>query len=116
MPLGAGRAETRTMRYTMTVPLVALALLIPMTGSAAAQQRVLELTSAGTAQTLSFAGASADGSRVFIATSESLSIEDTDSVQDLYEFAGATVTLLSDRVQAGADEAKDVSFEHASAD
>jgi hypothetical protein len=50
MPLAAGRPETRTMRYAMAILLGALALLVPMAGSAAADQNAAELLSAGTAQ------------------------------------------------------------------
>jgi len=54
------------------------------------------------------AGASANGSRVFFATDEQILDEDDDSSQDVYERFGGTTTLISDRVQAGADEELDV--------
>ncbi len=43
----------------------------------------------------SFSAASADGSRVFFRTSESLVAADTDTAQDLYERASGTTTLMS---------------------
>jgi Tol biopolymer transport system component len=42
-----------------------------------------------------FAGNSADGSRVFFETAESLAAEDTDNGNDVYERAGGTTTLVS---------------------
>jgi hypothetical protein len=48
-------------------------------------------------------GLSADGSRVFFSTVEPLVEADTDGAQDVYQRTGGVTTLLSDRVQAGAD-------------
>ena len=42
-----------------------------------------------------FAGASSDGSRVFIRTTEPLVAGDTDSAQDVYERSNGTTTLIS---------------------
>jgi hypothetical protein len=42
-----------------------------------------------------FNGASADGTRIFFETDEPLVTADTDAASDLYERAGAQVTLLS---------------------
>ena len=44
---------------------------------------------------LSFNGASADGSRVFFSTTEQLVSADTDSTQDIYERSGGTTTQVS---------------------
>lgn len=52
--------------------------------------------------------ASADGSRAFFVTRESLVEEDSDTAADLYEHSGGTVRIVSDRVQPGADAATDV--------
>src|SRR3954447_6425631 len=63
-----------------------------------------------------FKAASADATRVFFATEEPIAAVDGDSVQDTYEhIAGATV-MLTDRVQSGADEAKEADFKASSAD
>ena len=42
-----------------------------------------------------FAGASADGTRVFFGTAESLVSADTDTTVDVYERAGGQTTLVS---------------------
>src|SRR5947208_380045 len=57
-----------------------------------------------------FNGASSDGTRVFFETTERLVAADTDSALDVYQRAGSTTTLISDRVQAGADADKNASF------
>ena len=62
-----------------------------------------------------FAGASSDGTRVFLNTFEHLVSGDTDGSQDLYERAGGRTTLLSTG-PAGGNGAFDVFFEWASAD
>lgn len=49
----------------------------------------------------------ADGSKVMIGTAEPLTCLDGDSSRDVYIRAGGTTTLLTDRQQAGADEAID---------
>lgn len=55
-----------------------------------------------------------DGSKVMIATAEPLTCVDGDSARDVYLRAGGTTTLLTDRQQAGADEAIDAAafFSH----
>ena len=63
----------------------------------------------------SFAGASADGSRVFFETEESLVSADTDTAQDVYERAGGQTTLLSTG-PTGGNGAFQASFGGASAD
>jgi hypothetical protein len=63
-----------------------------------------------------FAGASADGSRVFFTTNEQVVTDDGDSATDIYERAAGATTLLSDRVQAGPDGADSALFDGASAD
>jgi hypothetical protein len=47
---------------------------------------------------------SADGSRIILRSDEALVAEDGDSESDVYVRAGGETKLLSDRVQAGADE------------
>jgi hypothetical protein len=49
MPLEAGQPETRTMRYALAMVLGALALALPLAGSAAADPNVTELVTPGTA-------------------------------------------------------------------
>jgi hypothetical protein len=63
----------------------------------------------------SFKGASADGSRVFLETSEPLTTGDTDSNVDVYQRSAGTTTLLSTG-PAGGNGAKDAYFEGASTD
>jgi hypothetical protein len=64
-----------------------------------------------------FEGSSADGTHVFFSTAESLLEDDGDGSSDVYERASATVTrLISDRVQAGADEVGDALFDGSSTD
>lgn len=55
------------------------------------------LISGGTssAQTASFAAASADGSHVFFTTAESLLPADEDTVNDVYEWSGGTLSLVT---------------------
>ena len=62
-----------------------------------------------------FAGASADGSRVFFSTTGSLVSADTDSSQDIYERSGGVTTLIS-RGQINGNGGFGVSFQDASAD
>jgi hypothetical protein len=117
MPLEAGPPETRTMRYGIAILLGALALMVPMAGSAAADHNLTDLVTVGTADTALVSGSSADGSRVYVETVEPLVSEDGDTGQDLYVFGGGVPTLLSDRVQAGPDAAnKFAEFVGASAD
>ncbi|MDQ3726428.1 MAG: hypothetical protein M3335_11155 [Actinomycetota bacterium] len=49
----------------------------------------------------SFAGASADGSHVFVVTAEKLAAGDTDTALDVYGFHGGTTTLVSTGPLAG---------------
>ncbi len=49
----------------------------------------------GVADGASFAGASADGSRAFVATSEILTADDTDSQVDIYQRAGGLTTRIT---------------------
>jgi Ca2+-binding RTX toxin-like protein len=67
---------------------------------------------------VTFGGLSKDGSRVFFRTSEALvsSVDDSDNAEDVYERAGSTTTLLSDRVQPGPDSADGAGFQRASED
>src|SRR5687767_5600456 len=58
----------------------------------------------------SYAGASADGARVFFRTFEPLVTQDGDAAQDIYERTATTTSLVSDRVKAGADSADHASF------
>lgn len=57
------------------------------------------------ARDASFGGVSSDGSRVYFTTNEQTVSDDDNSATDLYERnrGGSTTTLLSKRVQAGAD-------------
>ena len=48
-----------------------------------------------TAQTASFAAATGDGAHVFFTTAESLAAEDTDSANDIYEWTGGTLSLVT---------------------
>src|SRR5262245_36710114 len=61
-----------------------------------------------------FAGALADGSRVFFTTAEPLVTDDTDSSVDVYERSGGQTTLVSTG-PAGGNGAVDASFDGASA-
>jgi len=65
--------------------------------------------------TASFVGASADGSRVFFHTSESLEAGDDDSAQDVYERSGSATSRISTG-PAGGNGAFAASFVGASAD
>jgi hypothetical protein len=50
---------------------------------------------ASSTQTASFAAAGADGSHVFFTTAESLLSEDEDTANDVYEWSGGTLTLVT---------------------
>ncbi len=63
----------------------------------------------------SFAGASSDGSRVFLQTAEELVNGDTDSSQDVYERSGGVTTLVS-QGQINGNGASFASFAGASSD
>ena len=63
-----------------------------------------------------FEGISADGTRVFFETGEALVAADGDTTWDVYERAGTTTTLISDRVQPGSDGAFNSYFNGVSAD
>ena len=69
---------------------------------------------AGTSDAI-FAGASADGARVFFVTFEVLAGADSDTSQDVYERSGGQTTLISTG-PTGANGAFDASFRGASAD
>src|SRR5215212_4426503 len=116
MPPRTRGAEACAMRNPCAVLVALSILLVPMAERASADQVVVDLLSPGTAMPVSFVGASADGSRAFFFTAEALVAGDGDSSIDLYERSGGATTLLWDRVQAGADEAKVPSFEGSSAD
>ena len=62
-----------------------------------------------------FAGASADGTRVFVRTEESIAAPDSDGVQDIYVREAGVVTLLSTG-PAGGNAAFDAHFAGASQD
>ena len=66
-------------------------------------------------QNASFAGASADGNRVFFTTTEQLAGTDTDSSSDAYERFGSTTTQVSTGAINGNSPIA-VTFERASAD
>jgi hypothetical protein len=73
-------------------------------------------TSGGNGATwAAFKGASADGSRVFFETSESLTSADTDASVDVYQRSAGTTTLLTTG-PAGGNGAKDAYFEDTSKD
>lgn len=63
-----------------------------------------------------FAAASADGSRVYVTTDESLVAGDTDSVEDTYEWFGGSISLVTDRIQGGSDSNDIAGFLAASRD
>jgi hypothetical protein len=95
---GGGGAVVRAFA-SIAVSCVA-ALLLVLAGDAAANHNVTELLSIGPTggnggQDARFVGASADGTRVFFITGESLVSEDTDVNGDLYVRAGGTTTLVS---------------------
>ena len=73
-----------------------------------------KLVSAGTpgngAFDARFAGNSADGTRVFFETRESLAAGDTDTAFDVYERTGSTTTTLLSTGPAGGNGAIDASF------
>src|SRR4051812_6369122 len=103
MPPHARWTEGGPMKITLAVLAAALALLVTATASAA--DRVLDLLPVGTNVSVLFEGESADGSRVFVQTTEALVPEDGDSAVDVYEVVnGGAPGLLSDRVQPGPDE------------
>src|SRR3954469_8397258 len=107
MPVAADRQQACGMKKTIAVAAGALAfLLTSMGGTATAADRVLDIASVGTTQAATFVGVSADGSRVFIESFEPLVAEDTDTSVDVYQLAGGTPTLLSDRQKPGPDEEK----------
>lgn len=62
-----------------------------------------------------FLDASADGSRVFFATNESLVSTDTDTAADVYQRSGGATTLVSVG-SSGQNGTADISFNRASAD
>lgn len=59
---------------------------------------------------------SADGAHIFFSTAEALVPEDGDSAVDVYDRSGGATTLVSDRVQAGADENQGAAIRGASDD
>ena len=63
-----------------------------------------------------FDALSAGGSRVMFATAEPLVAADGDTAQDIYLFENGALTLLSDRVQPGADNPLGVTFRAATDD
>ena len=77
-----------------------------------------QLITPGTANHTYLSSASGDGSRVYFNTDEKLDPADGDSKFDVYERNVATgaIRLMTDRVQAGADEEVDVTSGGASAD
>src|SRR4051812_46726616 len=82
------------------VGFVSLLAAAGLASRASAEHSVLEQVSTGPtggngAFAPNFVGASADGTRVFFVTGESLVSADTDVAQDLYERAGGQTTLVS---------------------
>jgi hypothetical protein len=78
-------------------------------------------TGADAAEAVTLENASQNGKRIVIRTREPLTDDDGDAAFDLYSVVDdrippADVTLLSDRVQTGADTADDVEFHDATAD
>src|SRR6185436_14452359 len=102
--------------------LSALAWFAVAVAPAAAEFGGVELRSdraqpgADTEQPVLPAGISLDGSRNFFLTRERILPADTDNAQDLYQRFNGFTTLLSDRVQAGADQGLDVSGVRVSSD
>jgi len=68
------------------------------------------------AEDASFAGASADGAKVFFQTPERMVPADTDGSVDVYERSGGTTTLISQGQGGPTNGAFDAKFEGASAD
>ncbi len=69
----------------------------------------------GNGSSMTFAGASSTGNRVFFTTTGSLdATNDTDAVQDIYERAGSTTTLIS--TGPGSGNGSQMNFEQASQD
>ncbi len=126
--LRSRRPLPRLRSTRLPVGAVALALLLVALGlaavgaaPAAAEHSVRELVSTGPTggngpAHAAFGGASEDGSRVFFETSEPLVAADTDAAEDVYERSGRQTTIVSDRVQAGADGANDAYVGGTSAD
>src|SRR3954466_3644207 len=115
MPPRREPQQTRRMKTTIAAAIATLSLLAASTGTAMAADRVVDLTSPGTADDVLFKAESSDGSRVVLELRESLDAADGDSSPDLYEFVNGVPTLLSDRVQPGVDAPSAAQFRGASA-
>jgi Tol biopolymer transport system component len=102
-------------RMLIALVLTGLAVSVPLAG---ANHGAPQLVTPGTTQAIFTASITRDGSRVYFATSQSLSAADGDSAVDVYQRVLSTgvTTLVSDRVLAGADQEVDASFAGASAD
>ena len=105
----------------LTAALACAASLGALAPDSVASHNTFNLLSAGPtggngAIPTQFVGASADGTRVFTRTRESLTSSDTDPVFDLYEHAGGVTSQLSIGPAGGNSELHDVRFGGASAD
>jgi hypothetical protein len=114
------RSSGRGARGLVVLALALAAVLAALAGVAVANHSVLQHISAGEingngAFVATFAGASADGTRVFFATDEQLVPGDTDSSQDIYERSAGTTKRVS-AGQVNDNGAFDAAFEGASAD
>jgi hypothetical protein len=70
----------------------------------------------GAPKSAGFSGASADGTKVFFSTAESLVTADTDTVDDVYERSGGTTTLVSVPGVGSSGSPAAINFSRASAD
>ena len=101
--------------------LAAIVTLAAGAGNAPASHNAFERVSIGAtggngAQPAPFAGASADGTRVFLRTEEQLTASDTDSMFDIYENAGGVVSQVSLGPTGGNSDDKPPVFRGSSAD
>src|SRR5438067_6452937 len=97
--MGKGSVRGLHSRFR-TIAAVAVLGALAWPGAARADQRSTEQQSVGPnggngTLASNYRGASADGTRVFFQTTESLVAADTDSSMDVYERSNGTTTLLS---------------------
>ena len=111
----------RECRRLLTAALACAASLGALAPDSMASHSTFSLVSTGStggngAIPVQFVGASADGTRVFTRTRESLTSSDTDTLFDLYEHAGGVTSQLSIGPAGGNSEDYEARFGGASAD